>query len=372
MKKSLYSVVTVAAAALVLAACGSAPEDEDSGTTDGATDGATSEPAEDNSDFRACMISDEGGFDDASFNESGFDGLVRAEEELGIQRSEAESASPADYTPNVDAQIQAGCNLIIGVGFALAEAIDAGAQTAPETNFAIIDSTLPNDPENGKALVFNTQEAAFLAGYLAAGHSESGVVATYGGQPFPSVTIFMDGFYDGVQAYNEAKGADVQVLGWDKDAQDGSMIGDFSNIDAGYSTTQQFISDGADVILPVAGPVGSGSLRAAAEHDGVAVIWVDSDGYEQPANAEYQDLILTSVLKQIANSVFDTIESTVSGGFTHEAYVGTLENGGVDIAPLHSFEDQVDPELIEEIDSLREQIISGELVIESVSATPVD
>lgn len=380
MKKSIYAAASLAVAALTLAACGAAPEDDP--TTAPPGDGETSAAEETTTaaeavDFLGCMISDEGGFDDASFNESGFEGLERAEAELGIEIASAESADPGAYAGNADAMVQAGCSLIIGVGFALEDTIQAAAEANPDISFALVDSAFTNpdftpaELENGKPLLFNTQEAAFLAGYLSAGMTQTGTVATYGGQPFPSVTIFMDGFVDGVAAYNEAKGTDVQVLGWDKAAQNGSMTGDFTNTENGYTTTQQFIADGADIILPVAGPVGAGSLQAASETEGVSVIWVDSDGYEQPQNAEHQSLILTSVIKLIGNSVFDTLASAVEGEFDAAPYVGTLENGGVDLAPYHDFEEAVPAELKAEIDALREQIISGELVVESPSATPI-
>ncbi len=371
MKKSIPAAL-VAAAALTLAACGSAPEEEPTSTGTGTETEA--EGSGDNSDFLACMVSDEGGWDDASFNESGFNGLMRAKDELGVSVRDAESTDPGQYQGNVDAMVQAGCSLTIGVGFNLEDTIQAAAEANPDMHFALIDSAFsdaefnPVTYENAKPLLFNTQEAAFLAGYLAGGMTQTGTVATYGGQALPSVTIFMDGFTDGVAAYNEAHGTDVQVLGWDKDAQDGSFTGDFSNTEAGYSTTQQFIADGADIILPVAGPVGAGSLRAASEHDGVSVIWVDSDGFEQPANAEFKSLILTSVMKGIANAVFDTIEASVNGEFTSEPYVGTLENGGVSLAPFHDFEDQVPDELKSEIEDLKAQIIAGDLVIDSPSA----
>ncbi|CAM3369028.1 BMP family protein [Occultella aeris] len=371
MKKPIYAVATLAVAALTLAACGAAPEDEE---TAGGGDTETTAEAPDNSDFIGCMISDEGGFDDASFNQSGFEGLERAETDLGITIQFAESTDPGAYAGNADAMVQAGCSLTIGVGFALEDTIQAAAEANEDLHFALVDSAFsapdfsPVELPNAKPLLFNTQEAAFLAGYLAGGMTQTGTVATYGGQAFPSVTIFMDGFVDGVAAYNEAHGTDVQVLGWDKDAQDGSMTGDFTNTENGYNTTQQFIAAGADIILPVAGPVGAGSLSAASEHEGVSVIWVDSDGFEQESNAEYQDLILTSVIKLIGNSVFDTIDAAVAGDFDPTPYVGTLENGGVDLAPYHSFEDQVPAELQTEIEDLREQIIAGDLVIDSPSA----
>lgn len=367
VKKMIRVAALGGALALTLGACASAPEEE---PTAGATEAA-------GSDFKACMVSDEGGFDDASFNQSGFEGLQRAEDELGIEIRSAESSDPGQYTANVDSMVQENCDLIIGVGFALEDAIQAAAEANPDLHFALVDSAFsdedfaPVELDNAKPLLFNTQEAAFLAGYLAAGTSKTGTVATFGGQPFPSVTIFMDGFVDGVAKFNEDNGAAVKVLGWDKEAQDGSMIGNFSDTEAGRTTTEQFIASGADVILPVAGPVGAGALNAASQAEGVSVIWVDSDGYEQASNEQYRSLILTSVIKLIGNSVFDTVSAAVDGDFSSDPYVGTLENGGVDLAPLHDFSDTVPAELQAKIEELREQIISGDLVVESKSATAV-
>ncbi|WP_273652031.1 BMP family lipoprotein [Cellulomonas fimi] len=369
MKKIIRVAALGGAVALALAACGSAPEDTNE-TSGGDETSATV-------DFTACMVSDEGGFDDASFNESGFKGLEQAKDELGIETKTAESTDPGQYTTNVDSMVQQGCNLIIGVGFALEDAIQAGAEANPDIEFALVDSAFsdadfnPVTLDNAKPLLFNTQEAAYLAGYLAAGVSQTHKVATFGGQPFPSVTIFMDGFADGAAAYAEETGTATTVVGWDKAAQNGSMIGNFSDTEAGRTTTEQFINDGADVILPVAGPVGSGALNAASQAEGTAVIWVDSDGYLQPANEQYKGLILTSVMKQIQTAVFETIKSSVDGEFSSDPYVGTLENGGVDIAPFHDWESKVPAELASKIDELRQQIIDGDLVVDSPSANAV-
>ena len=378
MKNSIIAVAGAAAVALTLAACGAAPEESETsgGASESATEAETTEAAEggDNADFTACMISDEGGFDDASFNESGFKGLEQAKDELGITIKTAESSDPGQYAANVDSMVQEGCNLIIGVGFALEDAIQAGAEANTDIEFALVDSAFsdadfaPVELPNAKPLLFNTQEAAFLAGYLAAGVSETGTVATYGGQPFPSVTIFMDGYVDGVAQYNTDNGTDVKVLGWDKEAQTGSMIENFSDTEKGRATTEQFFASGADIVLPVAGPVGEGSLNQASTTEGTAVIWVDSDGYLQPKNEQFKSLILTSVLKEIQVSVFDTIKAAVEGNFTSEPYVGTLENGGVALAPLHDWESKVDPALVERIDELKAQIISGELKVDSPSS----
>lgn len=215
MKRAAQLAAVTAAAAMILSACGDAPDDAStsaaatttaSETTEG-TDGAT------NADFKSCMVSDFGGFDDNSFNESGYNGLVKAEKDLGIEIAKAESTDAGQYTGNVDSMIQASCDLIITVGFNLADVTGTAADANPDQHFALIDSGVEPARDNVKPLLFNTQEAAFLAGYLAAGMSETKTVATFGGQPYPSVTIFMDGFVDGVAKYNEDNGEQVKVLG---------------------------------------------------------------------------------------------------------------------------------------------------------------
>lgn len=365
MRRSLKLAALAGASALALSACGDAP-DEESDEASGS----------DNSDFLACMVSDEGGIDDQSFNASAWAGLEQAQDELGVSTNFVESTDASDYAPNIDALVQEDCGVIFTVGFAMGAPTVEAALANPEETFGIVDDTPDGDPstpdtfdpppDNVRPLVYDTAQAAYLAGYLAAGMTETGTVATYGGRPFPTVTVFMDGFVDGVAKYNEDKGTDVEVLGWDKEAQDGSFTGDFEDENKGKQTTQNFIQQGADIVLPVAGPVGNGSLAAASEADGVSVIWVDSDGY-LTVN-EHNELILTSVLKQISGATFDTTQDVVDGEFDNTQYVGTLENDGVGLAPFHDFEDEVPEELQSEIDTLREQIISGEIVVESPSS----
>jgi basic membrane protein A and related proteins len=347
-----------AAAALALAACGDAPEE--------ATGSATSTTAA--ADFTGCMVSDAGGFDDGSFNESSYAGLERAVEELGIKKAEAESTDAGQYNGNLDSMMQNDCDLIITVGFNLADATAAAAEGNPDQKFALIDSTVDPAMENVKPILFNTHEAAYLAGYLAAGITETGTVATYGGFPIPSVTIFMDGFVDGVAKYNEDHGTEVKALGWDKEAQDGEFTDTFDDKGQGVISTNNFIAAGADVILPVAGPVGEGSLSAASQHDGVKVIWVDADGYEM--YPEYQDIIPTSVLKGMEQAVFDVLYASTGTAFNSDAYVGTLANEGIGLAEVR--DESVPEDLLDEIETLKQQIVDGELVVESPSSISVD
>ena len=358
MKKMVRAAALAGVVALALAACGQAPEE--SGGDDAAS------PSESGSDFTGCMVTDAGGVDDRSFNAAAYAGLTSVEESEGIEVQLVESSADSDYAPNVAQLVQGDCGLIVTVGFLLATATAEAAEANPEENFALIDSATEEPMDNVKPLLFNTAEAAFLAGYVAGGMTQTGTVATFGGINIPSVSIFMDGFVDGVAAFNEARGTDVQVLGWDKEAQDGSFTGNFDDQNAGRQLTENFIQQGADIILPVAGPVGLGAAAAAQETGGaVNLIWVDSDGFESAS--QFSSLFITSVLKQIDVAVQDATMAAIDGSFSSEPYVGTLENEGVGIAPYHDFEEAVPADLKEEVDALREQIISGELVIESPS-----
>lgn len=376
MKKFASFAAVTAIAAMTLAACGDAPTTENTTSpSSDSTASATSAPA--SSDFKACMVSDFGGFDDNSFNETSFAGLTRAADELGVQTANAQSTDAGQYTTNVDSMVQEGCNLIFNVGFNLADATLTAAQANTEQNFALIDSAL-SDPEtfepisldNVKPLLYNTQEAAFLAGYVAAGTTKTGTVATFGGQPYPSVTIFMDGFVDGVAKYNEDNKAEVKVIGWNKEDQKGSFTETFEELPKGKELTEQLISQGADIIMPVAGPVGEGAMAAAAEHENTYVIGVDTDAFVK--YTQYQDLLLTSVLKAMDQSVFDTIKAAEGGAWDATPYVGTLENGGVGLADFHNLTEVVPSEVKSAVETLKAEIIAGSLVVESVSATAVN
>ncbi|MDN5900221.1 MAG: BMP family ABC transporter substrate-binding protein [Brachybacterium sp.] len=364
MKSITRALALAGAGALTLAACGTAPEETAGGG--GSDAGGAS------SDYKACMVSDAGGWDDKSFNESSYKGLQNAVESLGIDHSTAESTSDSDFAPNINNMVTQGCDLIITVGFLLAPATGDAAQENPDTDFAIVDSTAqdadgnPIELDNVKPLEFNTAEAAFLAGYLAAGMTETGKVATYGGVDIPTVTIFMDGYVDGVAHYNETHDGDVEVLGWNKESQSGSIVGTFDDQSKGKAVSDEFYNAGADIIMPVAGPVGAGTLASAKEGEDRMVIWVDADGYEtNSSDADAQSVILTSVMKEMTVGVEDVITGAAGGEYDGTPYVGTLENGGVGLAPFHDFEDDVPAELSEELTTLEQEIVDGTVAVES-------
>lgn len=368
MRKGLRLLALLAVLSMVAAAC--AQEEEEPGEAASPKPGAG---------FHGCYVSDTGGVDDRSFNQVIHEGMLRAESELGIEYSFVESTTAADYEPNLQAFIQQDCDLIVPAGFNLGTATFELAEANPDQLFAIVDYNhfdFTKDPpeditlENVAELTFQTDQAAFLAGYVAAGMTKTGKIATYGGVLFPTVTIFMNGLVAGVRAYNEDNDTNVEVLGWNADTQEGTQISPdpavgFDNSTEGRRVTEDFIAEGADIILPVAGPTGLGTIAAAEDAGDVTVMWVDVDGCVSVPDS--CGLFLTSVQKNMDVAVYDTIQSVIEDRFQGGLYVGTLENEGVAIAPYHEFEDDVPQELKDRVEELRQGIIDG-----SVSVDPAE
>jgi basic membrane protein A len=264
--------------------------------------------------------------------------------------------------------VDANCNIIVTVGFALSDDTLAAAKKHPDIKFAIVDNSDPSyaSVKNLKALVFNTAQSSFLAGYVAAGMTKTGKVATYGGMKYPTVTVYMDGFAQGVAYYDQQKGKSVSVLGWDAAKQDGQFVGSFEDQKGGQRTADNLISQGADIVFPVAGPAGLGALQSAKASGGkVNAVWVDTDGC---VSAEtYCSNIITSVYKGMDVAVSDVIKAAKDGSYSNKAYVGTLDNNGTGVSPYHDFDAKVPADLKSEVDALKADIISGKIKISSKS-----
>lgn len=347
----LGGLALIGTSALVLAGCAAAPV----------------EPTETAAavDFLPCMVSDAGGFDDKSFNQAAFEGLEEAAGELGVEFTAVESADENAYEPNVQNLVDEGCDLIVTVGFLLADATTNAATANPDVNFAIIDAKI--DAPNVKPIQFNTVEAAFLAGYVAASYSETGFVGTFGGAQIPPVTIFMDGFVEGVSYYNEAKGTTVKVLGWDVVSQTGAFVGNFDAGPVALTTAQGIIDQNIDVLMPVGGPIYKSAAEAIRDSGrSIALLGVDKDIFL--SDPDFSDLVLTSVLKNIATAVKEVVLGAAGAGFDNSSYVGTLANGGVGVAPFHDFDSMVDAELATELEALIAGIIDGSITVTSVAS----
>jgi basic membrane protein A and related proteins len=369
VRHTALMTAAAAAASVLLAACGSstssAPSANGASSSSSGNSTGTS-GASASGKFLGCMVTDTGGINDRSFNASAWQGMqeaAAANPDVSVQY--LQSTSQSDYVPNINTFIGRKCGIVVTVGFLMAQATQTAAQKNATDNFAIVDNAYTPPIKNVSALVFNTVQDGFLGGYLAAGMTKTGKVATFGGQELPTVTIYMDGFWDGVQYYNSKHGTHVQVLGWNEQTQKGSFTGDFTDQTKGQTTTQTFISEGADIIFPVAGNVGLGAAKAvqdadsAAGSDKVNMLWVDTDGCISAA--QYCKYFISSVTKGIQAAVKHAVLAAQAGTFTGGNYVGDLQNGGVLLAPFHDFAGKVPSALQSELKQVQAGIENGSI-----------
>jgi basic membrane protein A and related proteins len=345
----------------LLTGCGTAPQS--SGSSSGAASSGAATAA-----YLPCIVSDQGGFDDRSFNQLGLEGVQAAAKKLGSKYKQVQSATANDYQSNVENLVAQKCNIIVASGFLLAPAVKAAAAKNPDTDFAMIDDTSIS-AKNVKTVVFNTNEAAFLGGYAAAAYSKTGVVATWGGIAIPPVTIYMDGIAAGVKYYNEQKKKDVKLLGWNADTQKGTFVGNFTDQNKAKTISTNFLNQNADVIIPVAGSLyqGAGAAIKSAKADAV-IEGVDADVYNTDTSGAKQ-YILVSILKNIAVAAEDVVEqSAAKDTFDNSQYVGTLKNDGVGLSSFHDYESKIPSSLQGELDKIKAGIIDGSIQAPSKSA----
>jgi basic membrane protein A and related proteins len=377
VKQTVRAAATLAIVALLAAACGSSGSNN-SGSSSSSSSGSSGGSSA--AKFTGCMVTDTGGIDDKSFNASSWEGMQQAQsaQPSKVTVKYLQSSSSADYASNISAFLGQKCGIIVTVGFLMAGATGTAAGSNASAKFAIVDCAIATancptsssgkastPPKNVDSLVFNTVQDGFLGGYLAAGMTKTGKVATFGGEKLPTVTIYMDGFWDGVQYYNQQHHKHVQVLGWNETTQSGSFTNSFTNLTMGQTITQQFITEGADIIFPVAGGVGLGAMKAVQNADNAAgtqkvnAMWVDTDGCVSAA--QYCKYFITSVEKGIQTAVKTSVLDAANGTFKGGTYVGTLANGGVTLAPYHDFASKIPSSLQTEINTIKQQIISGKI-----------
>jgi basic membrane protein A len=350
MSKKLFAVISIfIVAALTLAAC---------------------QPA--GAGFKVGFVTDTGGIDDKSFNTTQWKGVERAMDELGVEGQFIQSDEASQYEPNLTEFASQDYGLVIASGFFLGGDLAKVAAQYPDIKFTIVDYAYPDPfgvPEgivgnaecipNVQGQVFKTDQAAFLAGYLAAGMSKTGKLGYFGGAKIPTVTIFGVGFQAGMEYYNEVHGTNVVLVGWDNETGEGLFTGDFVDLTKGKESTESLFDEGVDIFMGVGGLIGSPGFDVARERGGYGV-WVDVDGYV--LLPEHADVMLTSVMKNMDNSVYDVIKAAVDGSFKGcDVYVGDLKNEGVGIAPFHDLDSAVPAELKTEVEDLQKKIVSGEI-----------
>ena len=362
------------AATLAVSACASSSSSATSNSaastsaaSTSAASGNSASSAASNADFSACIMISETGIADHSFNQAAWAAMTEAKSKLGITIKYLEQSGTVDFSTIGSEFVQDDCSMIIGVGFDTETTIDTLAKANPSIKFAVIDDTLTTPEPNAVSLVYQTDQASFLGGYLAAGMSKSRTVGVYGNEAIAPVELYMSGYVYGVEYYNKVHGTDVKVIGWNPSSGSGQFVGSFTDVNQGKLITQAEIQQGADVIFAVAGPIDEGTVEAmqaaGGPKAGYYTLWVDSDGCE--TNPDACGELLSTVQKNIQPSLYQVIQKTVTGSFPKGDYLGTLTDSGVGLAPYHQLAGKVPGALQKEITALEQAVAAGTVKVKS-------
>lgn len=297
--------------------------------------------------LKVIMITDVGGVNDQSFNQSAWEGLNKAKDELGVEIDYLESKQESDYATNIDIALDQEADLVVGIGFKLEKAIADAAKTYPENKFAIVDSDFGGKPaENVNSIMFNAQEASYLVGLVAGRVTESKKVGFVGGMESPLIESFEAGFTAGVKAANP----DAEVLP--------QYANHFADPAKGKAIANQMISNGVDIIFHAAGDTGNGVIEAAKEA-GKKAIGVDRD-----QNDVAPETIITSAVKRVDVGVYNTVKSLVDNKFEGgKVTTYGLNENGVGIAD--TTKEDVAPDVLEFVNQEGEKIKKGEIKVPS-------
>ena len=342
MKKKMLAVLLAASMVASMTACGSSNSADTTTTeegTDESTDGA--EAAADVSDLKIGLITDVGGVNDGSFNQSSWEGLERAGEELGVTVNYLESATDADYAPNMETFIDEDYDLIISVGYMLADATRAAAEANPDTKFAIIDDS-SIDLDNVTSLIFHAEQASYLVGYVAGLTTKTNNIGFVVGMTNETMNQFGYGYCAGAIDANP----DITVQQFNANS--------FADSATGKTMANTAITKGADIVFQAAGATGLGVIEACQEA-GVYAIGVDSDQSSIAPNT-----VLTSAMKRVDNAVYEAVQELIDGTLEGGVKTFDLAAGGVDIAPS---QDLISEDVIAAVDEVKEKIISGDVVV---------
>jgi basic membrane protein A len=344
-------LIVLLALSLILAFVPACAKEET--TTEETTTEETTEPA-----LKAAMVTDVGGLGDKSFNDLAYEGLKRAEEELGVEIEVLESKEITDYESNIDQLASAGYSPIFAVGFLMTDTVIKLAPDYPDTTFGGIDEFFDPTIDNVVGLNFKEEEGSYLAGVVAgmatletfdSKLNDKNIIGFVGGMDTPLIKKFEAGYIAGAKSVNP----DVQVISL--------YTGNFTDQAKGKELGLSLIEQGADVIYAAAGACGTGTVQACQEK-GALFIGVDADQYLTIPGTG--DVMLTSMMKRVDNAVFMTIEAAVNGELeTGVNQVFGLAEGGVELAPFHDFDSKVPQTIKDAVDKATSDIIDGKVTV---------
>ena len=292
-------------------------------------------------EFKIGLITDVGGVNDGSFNQSAWEGLEKAGEELGVEVNYLESATDADYQPNMETFVDEDYDLIISVGYMLADATREAAEANPDTKFAIIDDSSIDLP-NVTSLMFKAEQDSYLVGYVAGLTTKTNNIGFVVGMTNETMNQFGYGYCAGAIDANP----DITVQQFNANS--------FADSATGKTMANTAITNGADIVFQAAGATGLGVIEACQEA-GVYAIGVDSD-----QSSIAPKTVLTSAMKRVDNAVYDAVQELIDDKLEGGVQTFDLAAGGVDIAPS---QDLISDDVIKAVDEVKEKIISGDVVI---------
>ena len=328
MKRRVLALILALAMVLSLAACG--------GSDDGGKD-----------TIKVGMVTDVGGINDQSFNQTSWEGLQRAEKELGVEITYLESKTDADYSTNLEALIDAECDLIISVGFMLATATKEAAEAYPDQKFAIVDDSTCADLPNVACLMFEQAQASYLVGLVAGMMTETDNVGFVVGMSTGPMNEFGYGYVAGVLAANP----DATVQQYNANS--------FGDAGLGKTAAKDMITKGADVIYHAAAGTGAGVIEACKE-EGKWAIGVDTD-----QNHLAPETVVTSAMKRVDNAAYEIVKAVLEDTFTAGVKVYGMENGGVDIAPTTTL---LPADVLAAVEQAKKDIMEGKIVVPKTQA----
>lgn len=332
MFKKVLAIGLCVAMSVSMAGCGS--KSESAASTKGETKA---------SDVKIGLVTDVGGVNDGSFNQSAWEGMQRAAEQFGVEVNYLESATDADYTPNIEAFIDEDYDLIINVGYMLADATRAAAEANPDRKFVLIDDGSVS-LDNVTCMTFQQEQASYLVGYVAGLMTKTDNIGFVLGMANESMNKFGYGYCAGAMDANP----NITVQQFNANS--------FADSATGKTNTNTAITNGADIVFHAAGATGLGVIEACQEA-GIYAIGVDSD-----QSGIAPETVLTSAMKSVDNAVVDCVSALLDGSLKGGEKVYGLSENGVDIAPT---KDLLTDDVIKAVEDIKGKIVSGEINVPS-------
>jgi basic membrane protein A len=328
--------------------------------------GSGDAPGGDNAKFKVCYAVDVGGINDGGYYQLGYQAVEQAKKQLGVTHTYLTATGAQDYVPMINTFVGQDCASILAIGSVFSPAVEQAAKANPDQKFILVDAAFTGADgkqvsyPNVANLLFKDEQPSFLAGYLSAGISKTGVVGVWGGMNIPPVVTHFYGFQAGVEHYNAQHSKSVKLIGWDSATGQGTFTGSFADQQGGRSVTEQQIAQKADIIFSAGGQSSLGMVAAAQDHPGTLIIWADVDTCDNPQLAKSACPIqLTATMKRLDVAILQVLKSQVDNQFKGGVQQFGLDSEAVGLGPFNHV--TVPAELQSELKQVTDDINAGKI-----------